>query len=331
MRQRLSVEAYSKGVLSGDTIMLSRAITLIESKLKSDKILAKPVLENILPHTGKSIRVGITGVPGVGKSTFIEAFGKHITSLKKKVAVLTIDPSSKKTGGSILADKTRMEELSRDPFAFIRPSASGLSLGGVARSTRETILLCEAAGYEVIIIETVGVGQSETLVKGMSDFFLLLMLAGAGDELQGIKKGIMEMADAVAINKADGVNKISAELAVTEYQNALHLFPKSDSDFITKVLTCSALERSGISSLWELINEYQHVTLKNGYFEKNRQAQNLEWMHDYIRQTLEDQFYENTIIKKSIASLEKSVREGNELPVAVAERLLDIFRKNSLK
>lgn len=331
MRQRLTVEAYTQGILSGDRIILSRAITLIESKLKNDKLLAKAVLENILPKTGKSIRVGITGVPGVGKSTFIEAFGKHITSLKKKVAVLTIDPSSKKTGGSILADKTRMEELARDPLAFIRPSASGLSLGGVARSTRETMLLCEAAGYEVIIIETVGVGQSETLVKGMTDFFLLLMLAGAGDELQGIKKGIMEMADAVAINKADGANKISAELAVTEYQNALHLFPKADSDFITKVVTCSALEKSGIAELWELITEYQQMTIKNGYFKKNRQAQNLEWMHDYIRQTLEDQFYENTGLKKAILSSEKSVREGNELPVAAAERLLDIFRKNLLK
>ncbi|MEO6685007.1 MAG: methylmalonyl Co-A mutase-associated GTPase MeaB [Dyadobacter sp.] len=331
MRQRLSVEAYTKGVLSGDTIVLSRAITLIESKLKNDKLLAKTVLENILPHTGKSIRIGITGVPGVGKSTFIEAFGKHITSLKKKIAVLTIDPSSKKTNGSILADKTRMEELSRDSLAFIRPSASGLSLGGVARSTRETILLCEAAGYEVIIIETVGVGQSETLVKGMSDFFLLLMLAGAGDELQGIKKGIMEMADAVAINKADGVNRLSAELAVTEYQNALHLFPKSDSDFITKVVTCSGLEKSGISDLWELIMAYQEATIKNGYFEKNRQVQNLEWMHDYIRQTLEDQFYENAVLKKAITLSEKSVKEGNELPVAAAERLLNIFRKNLLK
>ncbi|WP_159468556.1 methylmalonyl Co-A mutase-associated GTPase MeaB [Dyadobacter sp. 3J3] len=331
MRQRLSVEAYTKGVLSADTIVLSRAITLIESKLKNDKLLAKAVLENILPHTGKSIRVGITGVPGVGKSTFIEALGKHITSQEKKIAVLTIDPSSKKTGGSILADKTRMEDLSRDPLAFIRPSASGLSLGGVARSTRETMLLCEAAGYEVIIIETVGVGQSETLVKGMTDFFLLLMLAGAGDELQGIKKGIMEMADVVAINKADGANKISAELAVTEYQNALHLFPKSDSDFITKVVTCSGLENSGISSLWKLIIEYQDETIRNGYFEKNRQSQNLEWMHDYIRQTLEDQFYENVIIKKALASSERSVKEGNELPVAAAQRLLNIFMQNLLK
>ncbi|MCF0059451.1 methylmalonyl Co-A mutase-associated GTPase MeaB [Dyadobacter sp. CY356] len=331
MRHRLTVEAYTQGILSGDRIILSRAITLIESKLRNDKILAKTVLENILPNSGKSIRVGITGVPGVGKSTFIEAFGKHITSLKKKVAVLTIDPSSKKTAGSILADKTRMEELARDPLAFIRPSASGLSLGGVARSTRETILLCEAAGYEIIIIETVGVGQSETLVKGMSDFFLLLMLAGAGDELQGIKKGIMEMADAVAINKADGANETAAELAVSEYQNALHLFPKSDSDFITKVLTCSALEKFGISSIWELITEYQEATIKNGYFQKNRQAQNLEWMHDYIRQTLEDQFYENSIIKKAIATSENSVKEGNELPVAAAERLLDIFRKTITK
>jgi LAO/AO transport system kinase len=329
MRKRLTIEAYTQGVISGDRIMLSQAITLIESILKSDKLLAKSLLENILPFTGKSIRIGITGVPGVGKSTFIETFGKHITSLNKKVAVLTIDPSGKKSGGSILADKTRMEELSRDSHAFIRPSASGLSLGGVARSTRETMLLCEAAGYEVILIETVGVGQSETLVRGMSDFFLLLMLAGAGDELQGMKKGIMEMADAIVLNKADGSNKILAQQAAGEYQNAVHLFPKTDSGFIPKVLTCSAIESTGILSIWELICVYQQFTLQNGYFNQNRQSQNLEWMHDYIRQTLEDRFYENKMIRKAISKSENQIKEGTELPVAVAERLLALFFKKA--
>ena len=327
MRKRLTVEAYTQGIISGDRIILSQAITLIESKLKSDKLLAKLLLENILSFTGKSIRIGITGVPGVGKSTFIETFGKHITSLNKKVAVLTIDPSSKKSGGSILADKTRMEELSRDSHAFIRPSASGLSLGGVARSTRETMLLCEAAGYEVILIETVGVGQSETLVRGMSDFFLLLMLAGAGDELQGIKKGIMEMADAIVLNKTDGTNKVLAQQAAAEYQNAVHLFPKTDSGFITQVLTCSAMEGTGISSLWNVITAYQEFTLLNGYFNQNRQSQNLEWMHDYIRQALEEQFYESSMIMKAILKSEIQVKNGTEHPVIAAERLLSLFFK----
>ena len=327
MRQRLSVDAYLEGILSGDRVILSRGITLIESKLKTDRKLAGELLTKLLPATGKSLRIGITGVPGVGKSSFIETFGKYLTSLDKKIAVLTIDPSSKKSGGSILADKTRMENLAHDPLAYIRPSASGLSLGGVARNTRETMLLCEAAGYEIIIIETVGVGQSETLVRGMSDFFLLLMLAGAGDELQGIKKGIMEMADAVAINKADGKNKVTAQQAVGEYQNALHLFPKSDSEFATRVVTCSALENTGISELWALIREYQILTNKNGFFEKNRRNQNLEWMHDHIRQTLVDQFYENSSMKKALKNTEKLVSNGEELPLAAAQRMLGIFLK----
>lgn len=327
MRQRLSVDAYLEGILSGDRVILSRGITLIESKLKTDRKLAGELLTKLLPATGKSLRIGITGVPGVGKSSFIETFGKYLTSLDKKIAVLTIDPSSKKSGGSILADKTRMENLAHDPLAYIRPSASGLSLGGVARNTRETMLLCEAAGYEIIIIETVGVGQSETLVRGMSDFFLLLMLAGAGDELQGIKKGIMEMADAVAINKADGKNKVTAQQAVGQYQNALHLFPKSDSEFTTRVVTCSALENTGISELWALIREYQILTTKNGFFEKNRRNQNLEWMHDHIRQTLVDQFYENSLMKKALKNSEKLVSNGEELPLAAAQRMLEIFLK----
>ena len=325
MQQRLSPDEYTKGVLAGNRVVLSRAITVIESNLPADRNLARKILENILPKSGNSIRIGITGVPGVGKSTFIEAFGKHLTSLEKRVAVLTIDPTSKRSGGSILGDKTRMENLAHDPLAYIRPSATGLSLGGVAAKTRETMLLCEAAGYEIVIIETVGVGQSETLVRGMTDFFLLLMLAGAGDELQGIKKGIMEMADVVAINKADGANKVLAEQAVGDYQNALHFLPRSASGQLTKVLTNSSITGNGITELWGTVQDYQKATLENGYFVKNRQLQNLDWMHDYIRQTLENKFYESPRIKKSIRELEKLVTEGKELPTVAAEQLLHLF------
>ena len=330
MRQRLSIENYTQGIISGDRIVLSRAITIIESKLPQDRNIAKLILKNILGNTGNSIRIGITGVPGVGKSTFIEVLGKYITSLGKRVAVLTIDPSSKKSGGSILGDKTRMEKLAHDPLAYIRPSASNLSLGGVARNTRETMLLCEAAGFEVIIVETVGVGQSETLVKGMTDFFLLLMLAGAGDELQGIKKGIIEMADVIAINKADQQNKAAANLAMQEYKNALHLFPKSESGYDPEVISCSALENTGITDIWEMVNNYQEITLKNGFWEKNRQRQNLDWMHDYIRQTLETMFYEKAAVKKKIAATEEAVSNGRELPIVAAEGLLNLFLGKNL-
>lgn len=327
MRHRLSFEEYTSGILAGDRLILSRAITIIESRLAEDKDLAAQILRHILPHTGNSLRIGITGVPGVGKSTFIEAFGKRITSQGKSVAVLAIDPSSKKSGGSILGDKTRMEELSRDSLAFVRPSATGLSLGGVARSTRETMLLCEASGFDVILIETVGVGQSETLVKGMTDFFLLLMLAGAGDELQGIKKGIMEMADLIAINKADGLNQDAAMRAVAEYQQALHLFPKTESGFISKAVSCSALENTGIAEIWNEMIRFFDLTRKNGFFEKNRQHQNLDWMHDYIRQTLEEQFYGSPAIKRKLASFEKSVSNNEEPPLSAARQLIDIFMK----
>ena len=325
MRQRLSIEDYKNGILSGDRIILSQAITIIESKLVPDRKLAAELLHEILPETGNSLRIGITGVPGVGKSTFIEALGKHITSQNKQLAVLTVDPSSKQSGGSILGDKTRMEQLSRDPLAYIRPSATNLSLGGVARNTRETILLCEAAGFEIIIVETVGVGQSETLVKGMTDFFLLLMLAGAGDELQGIKKGIMEMADVVAVNKADCDNKAAAALAARDYTNALHLFPKSESGFTPKVISCSALDLSGINEIWNIILEYQVLIRENGFMNKNRQAQNLDWMHEFIRQTLETTFYENPSIKKELSIIEKGVISGSTLPLAAAQNLLNLF------
>lgn len=325
MRPRLSVPAYVEGILSKDRVILSRAITLIESRLASDRALAQEVLEQILPYTGKSLRVGITGVPGVGKSTFIEALGQHLTAQGTSLAVLTIDPSSQRSGGSILGDKTRMETLSHNPLAYIRPSAAGSSLGGVAHRTREAMLLCEAAGFEVLLIETVGVGQSETLVRSMTDFFLLLMLAGAGDELQGIKKGIMEMADAVVITKADGPNRSLADRAVTEYQNALHLFPAAESNWTTPVITCSALENTGIDQVWEQIKHYQQTTVTNGFFAQNRQSQNLDWMQSYIRQELEERFRSHEAIKAQWDATQAAVRKGEELPLRAAQRLLSLF------
>ncbi|MET7255291.1 methylmalonyl Co-A mutase-associated GTPase MeaB [Dyadobacter fermentans] len=325
MRQRLSVETYAKGVLSGDRTTLSRAITIIESSLAEDRILGSQILQHILPHTGKSIRIGVTGVPGVGKSTFIEAFGSYLTSLGKRVAVLAVDPSSKQSGGSILGDKTRMEKLSRDPLAYIRPSPTNLSLGGVARHTREAILLCEAAGYDIILVETVGVGQSETLVKGITDFFLLLMLAGAGDELQGIKKGIMEMVDAVAINKADSGNEAAVAKAVSEYRQALHLFPENASKVPVQVVACSALEGSGMQPIWKLISDYYAQTSESGFLQQNRQFQRVDWLREQIRESLEDRFYENELVKKHITSADQSVRSGEKLPDEAAADLINLF------
>lgn len=329
MKQRLSIQAYTDGILSGNRMVLSRAITLIESNLAEDKILAQELLETILPYSGKSIRLGITGVPGVGKSTFIESFGKYLTSQQKKIAVLAIDPSSQMTKGSILGDKTRMEELSREPLAYIRPSPTGNSLGGVSHKTRESILLCEAAGFETIIIETVGVGQSETYVHGMVDFFLLLMLAGAGDELQGIKKGIMEMADLIAITKADSGNETQANLAKIEYENALHLFPPNGSGWYPKVVTCSATEKRGIAEIWELVEKHREILTKSGKFAENRQQQNLTWMHDFIKQSLEENFYRNHNVSTKTKEVQKAVSEGKKPPIKAALELLDIFYKSS--
>lgn len=326
MRNRLSVEAYVEGVLLGNRMILSRAITLIESQLSSDKDLAQKVLEKLLPHTGQSMRIGITGVPGVGKSTFIEAFGKQLTAQGKKLAVLAIDPTSQRSKGSIMGDKTRMEELSHDPLAYIRPSPSSGTLGGVANKTRETMLLCEAAGFNVIFVETVGVGQSETVVKGMVDFFLLLVLAGAGDELQGIKKGIMEMADAVVITKADGINQSATQQAVIEYQNAFHLFPATDNGWFPQVKTCSAIEKRGLYEIWNMILEYDKLVRANGFYLQNRQHQNLEWMHSLIRYALEEQFYQHYSIKEKLIEIETNVQNGKWLPIRAATYLLDIFR-----
>lgn len=322
MQKRLTAEEYIAGIISGNRIILSRAITLIESQLENDRTIAQKVLEKILPYTGKGIRIGITGVPGVGKSTFIEAFGKYLTTINKKIAVLAIDPSSQRTKGSIMGDKTRMEELAHDDSAYIRPSPSGNTLGGVANKTRETMLLCEAAGFEVIFIETVGVGQSETVVKGMVDFFLLLMLSGAGDELQGIKRGIMEMADAIAITKADGDNCKNAKNARMEYIHALHLFPPTSNNWYPPVLTCSALEKKGLFEIWQVIIGFENQMKKNGYWKKNRQEQSLNWMHDYIKQYLELQFFSDKNVKENFKSISDQVLSEMILPIQGANLLL---------
>ena len=327
--KRLAPNAYIEGILAHDRVVLSKAITLIESTLQSDFVLAREVLQGILPHTktATSIRIGITGVPGVGKSTFIDVFGTFIMDkCNKKLAVLAIDPTSQRTKGSIMGDKTRMESLSMNKNAYIRPSATGNALGGVARRTRETILLCEAAGFEVIIVETVGVGQSETLVKDMVDFFLLLMLAGAGDELQGIKKGIMEMADAVTITKADGDNLLAADLAKVEYQNALHWLRADDSGWFPQVSLCSALKNEGIKDVWKMIEKYQKITQKNGFFDKNRQLQQISWMHQTIKQILEEQFYQNEIIKKLLPNIEKDILDNKIAPTSAAIQLIDFYK-----
>ncbi|MBL6447026.1 methylmalonyl Co-A mutase-associated GTPase MeaB [Fulvivirga sp. 29W222] len=319
-RKRLSVNEYVDGVLESNTIVLSRTITLVESNLTEDQILAEQVLAKILPHTGSSKRIGITGVPGVGKSTFIEAMGLHLAEMGKKLAVLAVDPSSQKSGGSILGDKTRMEQLSHHRNAYIRPSATGASLGGVANKTRETMLLCEAAGYETIFIETVGVGQSEVAVKGMVDFFLLLMLAGAGDELQGIKKGIMEMADAIAITKADQENIAASKKAKAEYQNALHLFPPSDTGWSPKVLTCSAVTQQGLDEIWQMIEQYfDHMT---SGLDQLRRHQNVSWMHETIGYLLKNNFYHKPEVAKLIPEMEKQVGFGKITPQAAARELI---------
>ena len=324
-KKRLSADAYVDGILKGNRILLSKSITLIESSLPEDNDLAEEVLTTIIPFTGNSIRIGITGVPGVGKSTFIESFGKQVTSLNKKLAVLTIDPSSQRSKGAILGDKTRMETLSVDPLAYIRPSASGSALGGVAQKTRESMLLCEAAGFEVIFIETVGVGQSETSVYGMVDFFLLLMLAGAGDELQGIKKGIMEMADSIVITKADGENKKKTERAKIEYQNALHLFPPSKTGWYPKVLTCSAVHEKGIQEIWDLIIEHNQQLKEKGFFEIKRQEQNISWMHNIIKDTLSNRFFNNEKIQELIKEQEKMVATGQIPTIKAAKSLLSVY------
>lgn len=326
-RNQHSAEYYVKGVLQGDRTILGQAITLIESSLEKHTQKARTIIEKCLPYAGNSIRIGITGVPGVGKSTFIESLGTKVTHSGHKLAVLTVDPTSERSGGSILGDKTRMEELSGDKNAFIRPSPSGDSLGGVARKTREAVILCEAAGYDIIFIETVGVGQSETSVHSMVDFFLLLMLAGAGDELQGIKRGIMEMADAIAITKADGNNKEKSQMAKREYENALHLLPPPESGWTPKVLTCSAIYDYGIDDVWETIYQYINFTQKNGYFNEKRSQQAKFWMYETIEMILKDNFYTDQKVKKNLNDFENKVIEGKMSSFYAAKKLLDIYYK----
>ena len=321
-RRVLSLDDYVEGILKGDRVILSRAITLIESANPDHFEMAQAIIERCLPHSGNSLRIGITGVPGVGKSTFIESFGTMLTGMGHKLAVLAIDPSSERTQGSILGDKTRMETLSVDPHAFIRPSPSGSTLGGVARKTRETIILCEAAGFDVILVETVGVGQSETVVKSMVDFFLLLMLAGAGDELQGIKRGIMEMADGLIINKADGDNKAKAVGAQAQYRAALKLFPKNESQWDVPVEVCSALEGYAIDKVWKMILQYEALTKGNGYFEKNRTEQNVNIFYNWINFTLQNDFYNNETKAREIERLLPLIRNKQVSPYMAASRVI---------
>ena len=325
-KNRLTAQTYIQGILEGSRVLLSRAITIIESNLESDKELSKEIIQAILPHSGNSIRIGITGVPGVGKSTFIEVFGKHLVNQGHKVAILSIDPSSQRSRGSILGDKTRMEELANIDEAYIRPSASGDTLGGVANKTGETMLLCEAAGYDVVLIETVGVGQSETAVHGMTDFFLLLMLAGAGDELQGIKKGIMEMADMVVINKADGDNITMSKMAKLQYQNALHIFPQSESGWSPVVSTASAIKNIGISNVWDEIEKFKKLVDENGYFKKNRNHQQIQWMYNNINEELKHLFYGSKNIKEHLSNLEKDIVAAKISPVKAAEIMIQEFK-----
>lgn len=321
-KNRLSAQDYIDGVSQGDKVVLSRAITLIESQLDTDKELSFEVLEAVLPLTGGAKRIGITGVPGVGKSTFIEAFGAHLIANGHQVAVLAVDPSSQKSKGSILGDKTRMPLLSNNPQAFIRPSAAGTTSGGVAQRTREALLLCEAAGYDIIMVETVGVGQSETDVHNMVDFFLLLMLAGAGDELQGIKKGIMEMADTVVITKADGDNENAAKEAQATYQGALHLLLGSGNQWVPPVLTCSALNNRGIHEIWLTIEKHHKWMNDHQLFVAKRAAQRLSWMQECIKRELEQSISQNPELTAKMKALEAQVMKGTLLPAKAARDLL---------
>ncbi len=326
IKKEITAKEFVEGILSGNRMLLSRAITLIESTKQEHQQLAQEIIEGCLPHSGNSVRIGITGVPGVGKSTFIEAFGNYVLNEKDRtLAVLAVDPSSSKTRGSILGDKTRMETLSNHPKAYIRPTPTSGSLGGVARSTRETITLCEAAGFDTILIETVGVGQSETAVHSMVDFFLLLMLAGAGDELQGIKRGIMEMADAIVINKADSGNEDAAKRAMAEYKNALHLFPPTESGWVPKVATCSAFHNKGIPEVWEIVDEFIRHTKAKGYFEQQRKEQANYWLNESINQELHHAFYNDPELKSKLESYRKKVQEGQTSSYKAARDLMQEF------
>lgn len=324
-RRELTVSDYVEGIVKGDITTLSQAVTLVESTNTHHQQIAQEVIEKCLPYSGNSIRIGISGVPGAGKSTSIDVFGIHVLEKGGKLAVLAIDPSSERSKGSILGDKTRMEQLSVHPHSFIRPSPAAGSLGGVARKTRETIVLCEAAGFDKIFVETVGVGQSETAVHSMVDFFLLIQLAGTGDELQGIKRGIMEMADGIVINKADGDNVEKAKLAATQFRNALHLFPAPDSGWIPRVMTYSGFYNLGVKEIWDMVYEYIDFVKDNGYFEYRRNEQSKFWMYESINQHLKDSFYNNQMISDMLLAKEQEVLRGNLTSFVAAKDLLDKY------
>ena len=325
MRKRRTLAEFKAGILAGDRVLLAQAITLVESGLSADQELATALIQELLPHTGQSFRIGVTGVPGVGKSSFIEVFGERLLDAGKKVAVLAVDPSSSLSKGSILGDKTRMERLALDKRAFIRPSPSSSTLGGVAGKTREAILLCEAAGFDLILVETVGVGQSETAVKSMVDFFLLLLLAGAGDELQGIKKGIVEMADGFLIHKADGDNLELAAQARVAYQNAVHLIPPSEKGWAPKIMLASSVTSMGMQDLAEVLASYQQEMKGSGFWEKNRGLQRLTWLEDQIQELLGRAFLNHTTVKETLEREKPSVQSGLLSPSMLAHQVLDLF------
>lgn len=332
LRQRkkkiFAVDELVSGILDGNRTVLSQAITLIESKLPEHYKIAQEIIEKCIPHSGKSIRIGITGVPGAGKSTFIEALGLLLVKSNHKLAILAIDPSSERTKGSILGDKTRMESLSGNPNVFIRPSPSAGTLGGVARKTREAIILCEAAGYDTVFVETVGVGQSETTVHSMVDFFLLLMLAGAGDELQGIKRGIMEMAHIIVITKADGNNIKNAERAKQDYENALHLYPPLASGWSPKVMACSSIKNEGLDIIWDTIMDYKQFTTDNKFFERQRREQARYWLYETINQNIKDKFYSSDNIKNLLDEYERQVLNGKLSSFNAAKLILGEYFKD---
>lgn len=325
MREERTADHLFEQLRRQDITALSAAITLLESTLPADAEKAAQLIRRCLPFAGNSLRIGITGVPGVGKSSFIEQFGTTLLEQQKRIAVLAIDPSSERTGGSILGDKTRMQTLSQQEHVFIRPSAAGATLGGVARKTREAIILCEAAGFDIVLIETVGVGQSEIMVHSMVDFFLLLLLAGAGDELQGIKRGIMEMADGLAVTKADGDNLNRAKLASREIKNAIHLFPPTKNGWIPEVLTCSSVERNNIVAVWEMIERFERHTKWNGSFSEKRHHQDRYWMHETLKELLINGLKNNIHIQQAIELSEKEVEAGEVSAFEAAERIYALY------